>query len=399
MENVKEKYKAKKSKKKDQLKAMSNIPFTLSKKDLEITNDRAELIQYPVGFGLKTGRVFSNTGSLKSHDWIQLVTQGVLKFCLRDLLGETQRKTLFRFLDCLTLLCAESQNLRKLDAIEEEVNICIALMERDFPLCIHNITTHLLHHITDGIVKFGPVYSTWMFVFERFNSWLCQRALNKRSPEATIIETYIIYDWCQFMFATGRLPNHQAPSEPEGIDDTDRHESSQVKLTRSHDVKLTARDLRELAKIYKQDKDNAYCANEIVPHAVKYYRHCEQNQNTNRSSVYTSRKGYKTHFKTASHTVELKSDHCSSESGCTKKIGIIEYFLEHRQGPTQMLSLAKVSWYTDIQFVPECKLWNVDKKTSTMSKSYVLVRQLSRPLVTALEGDVLWFLNCKNKGL
>lgn len=49
---------------------------------------------------------------------------------------------------------------------------------------------HLMHHIAEGIEKFGPVYSTWMYPFERFNSWLCQRALNRAHPEITIMETY-----------------------------------------------------------------------------------------------------------------------------------------------------------------------------------------------------------------
>lgn len=57
-------------------------------------------------------------------------------------------------------------------------------------LKIKDITTHLLHHIVDGIKWFGPVYSTWMYSFERFNSWLCKRALNRFRSEATIMETY-----------------------------------------------------------------------------------------------------------------------------------------------------------------------------------------------------------------
>ena len=46
-----------------------------------------------------------------------------------------------------------------------------------------------------------------MFVFERFNSWLCKRALNMRYPEATAIETFIIHDWCSFMVSSGRMPD------------------------------------------------------------------------------------------------------------------------------------------------------------------------------------------------
>ena len=48
----------------------------------------------------------------------------------------------------------------------------------------------MLHHVVEGIHRFGPVYSTWMYSYERFNSWLSRRALNRFRPEATIMETY-----------------------------------------------------------------------------------------------------------------------------------------------------------------------------------------------------------------
>ncbi len=47
-----------------------------------------------------------------------------------------------------------------------------------------------MRHVVEGIEKFGPVYATWMYSFERFNSWMCQRALNRAHPEVTIMETY-----------------------------------------------------------------------------------------------------------------------------------------------------------------------------------------------------------------
>ena len=49
---------------------------------------------------------------------------------------------------------------------------------------------HLLHHIVDSIELYGPVYSTWMFAYERFNSWITRRVKNRRHPEATVMETY-----------------------------------------------------------------------------------------------------------------------------------------------------------------------------------------------------------------
>lgn len=52
------------------------------------------------------------------------------------------------------------------------------------------VTNHILHHLPEGIEKFGPVHGTWMFAYETFNSWLCRRALGRKHPEATILRTY-----------------------------------------------------------------------------------------------------------------------------------------------------------------------------------------------------------------
>ena len=59
---------------------------------------------------------------------------------------------------------------------------------------------HLLHHIVEGIELFGPVYSTWMFAYERFNSWITRRITNRRYPESTVMETYRVgyVDYYQF---------------------------------------------------------------------------------------------------------------------------------------------------------------------------------------------------------
>lgn len=58
---------------------------------------------------------------------------------------------------------------------------------------------HILRHIVDGIRQFGPVYSTWMFSYEGFNSWLHWRVMNRRWPEATLMETYRV-NKCTLIF-------------------------------------------------------------------------------------------------------------------------------------------------------------------------------------------------------
>ena len=67
------------------------------------------------------------------------------------------------------------------------------------------IVFHLLHHLPIFLRRFGPVYSFWMYAFERFNSWIGRRILNRRYPEATVIETYRLSEWANFMELCGHL--------------------------------------------------------------------------------------------------------------------------------------------------------------------------------------------------
>lgn len=181
------------------------IPYLLTKDELNRADERAKSIRVPLGFGLKASPFISKTYCLKSHDWKQLATQGILKYCLKGMLSDQCRETLFLLFDSLTELCQEKVNSDDTDLIELRLNKALALFEREFPVCLQNITTHILHHIPDGINRYGPVYGTWMFVYERFNSWICKRVLNMRYPEATAIETFLIHDWCHFMLSSGHV--------------------------------------------------------------------------------------------------------------------------------------------------------------------------------------------------
>ena len=61
-------------------------------------------------------------------------------------------------------------------------NTCIIVHYGAFVIYVwecNAITMHLLHLIPDGIATYGPVYGTWMYSFERFNSWMCRRALTR----------------------------------------------------------------------------------------------------------------------------------------------------------------------------------------------------------------------------
>lgn len=55
-----------------------------------------------------------------------------------------------------------------------------------------NLTTHLIHHIVDGLEEFGPVYGRWLFPHERANGWISRQCLRKGVEESTVMETYVV---------------------------------------------------------------------------------------------------------------------------------------------------------------------------------------------------------------
>ena len=62
--------------------------------------------------------------------------RGILKYCLRGMLGDEQHETIILFVDAITALCAPSQDAAKLDELQKQVDVSLARMERDFPLSL-----------------------------------------------------------------------------------------------------------------------------------------------------------------------------------------------------------------------------------------------------------------------
>ena len=146
---------------------------------------------------------------MKPLEWKQVVTNDILKFCLHNMLGHNQRHTLYQLVNIITQLHAEEIDIRYVDEIEKRVHHTLALIERDFPLSLQVIVFHLLHHLPMFLRRFGPVYSFWMYPYERFNSWITRRVLNRRYPEPTVVETYRLSEWAHFMQISGQLPEVQ----------------------------------------------------------------------------------------------------------------------------------------------------------------------------------------------
>ena len=184
--------------------ALSPAPFSFSKEELCIANSRAKSISVPSSFDWRPSDLFTSRG-MKSHEWKEVVCSGVIKYCIRGLLGENQRATLYKICDLMSrLFCHQFTSFE--ESVEADTHIILSLIERDFPVSLNSMVLHLLHHLPYYLKMYGPVYGFWMYPFERFNCWISQRVTNRHYPESTVLETYRYYEWASFLQMSGHVP-------------------------------------------------------------------------------------------------------------------------------------------------------------------------------------------------
>lgn len=184
---------------------------------------------------------------MKSVHWRHILVSGILKFCIRGLLGEKQRHTLFELCDVISCLNSEIVDIQMLDSIEYRLHNALSLVERDFPVSLNVISLHLLHHLPMYIHRFGPVHGYWMYPMERLNSWISRRILNRRFPESTVMASYRLFELSSFLQLIETLPCDITVDVTEDID-LDEMDNS---LQREKLLSLNQNQAMDLHKYYK----------------------------------------------------------------------------------------------------------------------------------------------------
>lgn len=396
-------------------------PFSLSKEDIELADTRAKRVFVPSGFDWRPRNVFGRTSgmSMKSHEWKQLATNGILKFCLRGMLGQSQRKTLFKLFDIIKDICAEDVDVCSIDTLERRVHKVLALVERDFPVSIEVIVFHLLHHLPLFLKRYGPVYAFWMYPYERFNSWIIRRVLNRRYPESTVLETYRLTEWTNFMNLSGQLKEATVTLQAADLEDCHViQETGHIRLAEEHMefvrqyyiAKLP--QFSELCDQYKMEKDKAK-----VYHQLKTFpamsewmpKHCTNLTANHREmccgpsydAVKILHFIYRDRHNRSVMLSSIESDHEHSYRRCsfvssldsTCKVGRITELFRH-EFLSVTTTFAHVHWFDGPYVDVESKLSYVMGPAQV--NSIVPVTSLSKPLIIGNdddESDKLWILN------
>ena len=353
-------------------------PFRLNHEELRIANERSLSIITPHGVDWKSRKLFSSKVSLKSIEWKNVLTCGILKYCLRGLLGTNQRSTLFELCDVVSCLLAEEIDLQTIESLEYRVHRVLSLLERDFPVSIHVIMIHLLHHLPMYIARFGPAYGFWMFPIERFNSWLARRVLNRRYPESTVVETYRMFDLSQFLKLTGQLP--------------------ELSVLETKDVMCFVEedDIGTLTELHQETAAVLVGSDQLSPDEYKlltsYYEQLEDTRLLPKNTVnvlntFTKVDGY-------GRRVRYKA---KSSSSCvlqnqSQVMGRIAAIFEHWHSGV-MNTLFIVEWYSCFELDPDTRLLHFDLSEGISNKSIVAPKDVTRPLVHVIADNRLWILN------
>ena len=163
------------------------LPFSLSRErererereEMVVTNSRALSITVPSGVDWRRRKSLDrkSLSYVKSVEWKHVLSSCILKYCIRGLLGEQQRTTLFELRDVSAVLAYDIA-VDDINSIKYRVHRVLSLLERDFPVALHVIVFHHLHHMPMFLCRLRAACGFWMYPKERFNSWICARITN-----------------------------------------------------------------------------------------------------------------------------------------------------------------------------------------------------------------------------
>ncbi|XP_063960459.1 uncharacterized protein LOC129283892 [Lytechinus pictus] len=197
-------------------KISKEVPVVhLTKEERRVADTRILNIRTPKHLVFNPKPFFSSYVYMRSADYRKLATEGILKYALRGMLGERQRKTLFALCDSIRDLCSGKCDDETIDAMDTKLQEVLARVERDFPRGLQTICFHLMHHFPDALRQLGPTVGWWMYPYERMLGNISQGIRNRKTPEANAVENYRISEFVKICEMTGEMPQLTDSSAPQ----------------------------------------------------------------------------------------------------------------------------------------------------------------------------------------
>jgi hypothetical protein len=162
----------------------------ISKNDLEKIQAKMDDIKAPSTIGRMPRKIANSYGGFTADQW-KTWTILFSIFCLWDVLPKEHLEVWRNFVMSCVLFCTPviTEGKARL-AHTYIIQFCKGFQQLYGPEKV-TPNMHLHTHLLDCILDYGPVYSFWLFSFERYNGLLGDYITNQRSPEIQLMRKFV----------------------------------------------------------------------------------------------------------------------------------------------------------------------------------------------------------------
>jgi len=188
-------------------------PFKLSQAQQDRGDRKYRELPLPPGSIRRAIRPLAHLGSMNINDiqrFIRTNGPGGYHLAATDLPDE-QLQTLIDFMDCVHLLTRPEVDLVHMATIRIDWLEKMARVERDVPGPEGKaMVNHGLIEIWQAVLEWGPLWTHWTYIFERFLASLTRKMTNRAAPERSMCD-----NWC--MSASLDLMRTQLRGQLDGV--------------------------------------------------------------------------------------------------------------------------------------------------------------------------------------
>lgn len=161
----------------------------ISHKQLDSIQTRVNCVVVPPNIGRIPRKIASSFAEFTAEQWKNWTNIYSL-FALRDLLPTAHYRCWEAFVLACRLLCStciSAEELQKADLLL--LQFC-RKVEELYGSSVVTPNMHLHCHLRECVMDFGPIYSFWLFSFERYNGILGDFPTNKKSIEVQLMRHF-----------------------------------------------------------------------------------------------------------------------------------------------------------------------------------------------------------------
>ncbi|KAK5802486.1 hypothetical protein PVK06_030080 [Gossypium arboreum] len=215
--------------------------FCMVLKNIKVSDAYASNISRSVS--LKDRRLYS----LKSHDY-HILMQDLLPITLQCCMSKNVTSCIIELSNIMKAICGKVLDVEELEKVQDRAALTLYNLEKIFPPSFFTIMVYLVIHLLHEAVLGGPIFYRWMYPIERFLSKLKSYCRNKRYPERSIAEGYLVEECMTFCsrYLEDVETRLNRPSRNAGLSD---HNLAETYLFQSYGEPINKVEIAELDDI------------------------------------------------------------------------------------------------------------------------------------------------------